>query len=639
MWSDNETDVDLLGFGYLVDSLDILLTEEALLPLTVGVYGDWGSGKSSLMRIARRRLEQLSADAIAEAGGTTEARAAAPFLCVEFSPWRFEDYTHIKLALMTAVVDALTERVDLLPPDEDPRGPRARLRRLKALFSTLKALTPFAAPAAALVTTAVGAPPAALPMAAAGAAVASTAIAKAAEKTEEALAAVDAEPEAQPDTDAFESISEFHIAFSDLVESLPGLQAVVVFIDDMDRCTTQAIVDCFEAIRLFLHAPKTAYVLGINEPIIIAALEERYPARTDADASRGQHYLEKMLQTSVSIPPLSEPEALAYVTFLYAQRHVGDAEYERLRTAADRNRKANPNGEIMNEGLARAALDVADLDETLSDDLRIAAQVGVPLAQGLRGNPRQIKRFLNTLELRRRVAERRALSLDPAKLAKLMVLEETSLDAFETLYHWQIAHDGLPPHLQLAEDHARETKAIKGSGAIAKAAKQWATQSKVQEWLRADPPLAGEPLSAYFTFSRDRMTTTVRAARLSPEQQEILGRLRNDIRALRETGVTDALALDERLLAEIVAVLAEELAQQPGSLSARSLIDIAAKHPSSAATLFEELKRLSPRRATRNLVLWLRGALPEDPRTDETIATFAAGNEQLRAAAQIKRTT
>jgi len=56
MWSDNETTVDLLGFDYLVDSLEVVLTQPALLPLTVGVLGDWGSGKTSLLECT---LDQL----------------------------------------------------------------------------------------------------------------------------------------------------------------------------------------------------------------------------------------------------------------------------------------------------------------------------------------------------------------------------------------------------------------------------------------------------------------------------------------------------------------------------------------------------------------------------------------------------
>lgn len=73
MWHDNETEVDLLGVDLLVDGLIVALTEPRLLPLTVGVLGDWGSGKSSLLRITKTELERLSEPSLR-------------YVCVWFSP-------------------------------------------------------------------------------------------------------------------------------------------------------------------------------------------------------------------------------------------------------------------------------------------------------------------------------------------------------------------------------------------------------------------------------------------------------------------------------------------------------------------------------------------------------------------------
>ena len=50
MWSDNESTEDFLGFQYLADAIVSIVKNENLLPATIGVFGDWGGGKSTSHR-------------------------------------------------------------------------------------------------------------------------------------------------------------------------------------------------------------------------------------------------------------------------------------------------------------------------------------------------------------------------------------------------------------------------------------------------------------------------------------------------------------------------------------------------------------------------------------------------------------
>jgi hypothetical protein len=53
MWSDNESREDLLGFQYLAGAVVSIVKNENVLPATIGVFGDWGGGKSTLIEIVR----------------------------------------------------------------------------------------------------------------------------------------------------------------------------------------------------------------------------------------------------------------------------------------------------------------------------------------------------------------------------------------------------------------------------------------------------------------------------------------------------------------------------------------------------------------------------------------------------------
>ena len=56
MWPDNETERDLIVFKVHVDLIRQVVMDQTMLPITLGVFGDWGGGKTSIMKMLERDL-------------------------------------------------------------------------------------------------------------------------------------------------------------------------------------------------------------------------------------------------------------------------------------------------------------------------------------------------------------------------------------------------------------------------------------------------------------------------------------------------------------------------------------------------------------------------------------------------------
>ncbi|MZQ67472.1 hypothetical protein GQA66_26515, partial [Escherichia coli] len=55
MWHDNETTVDYLNFGVVADACASLLKQANGEPISIGVSGGWGAGKSYLVKMIASR--------------------------------------------------------------------------------------------------------------------------------------------------------------------------------------------------------------------------------------------------------------------------------------------------------------------------------------------------------------------------------------------------------------------------------------------------------------------------------------------------------------------------------------------------------------------------------------------------------
>ena len=56
--TDRPAEADALDFQPYIDSLaDLIIDRSTSTPLTIGIFGQWGSGKTSLMQLIRTQVE------------------------------------------------------------------------------------------------------------------------------------------------------------------------------------------------------------------------------------------------------------------------------------------------------------------------------------------------------------------------------------------------------------------------------------------------------------------------------------------------------------------------------------------------------------------------------------------------------
>lgn len=98
---------DWLGITGEVNTLcDVILAKEVSPPLSVGLFGDWGTGKSFFMGHMRERIDQLAA-ASRQAGLEGNDSALCANICqIEFNAWHYLD-TDLWASLATTVFDRL----------------------------------------------------------------------------------------------------------------------------------------------------------------------------------------------------------------------------------------------------------------------------------------------------------------------------------------------------------------------------------------------------------------------------------------------------------------------------------------------------------------------------------------------------
>ena len=490
MWSDNETTEDLLGFRVHSDLICDLISDEELLPITIGLFGDWGSGKSSLLKIIK---EQLDGD--------------SDTLVLHYNGWVFEGYDDAKAALLESIVKGFEENKSI--------GNRVQ-SKTKELYKSIKWMRVLGFSMKNIVV------PGASAFMTQGASLIPFLVSKFQNMDPEKLGNQLTSDEAGDVLNSFIDkknaepemlVREFRGQFAELIEE-SGINKLVVLIDDLDRCTPDRIVENLEAIKLFLNVEKTAFVIGADPRIVRHAIHFRYQSESKSlsDESRiVDDYLEKLIQVPYYIPKLSSSEVETYLSLLICKKNLDSSKFEEVLDVFSDFKEKNRYS-IFGISNLKDKIDGKSF-EGLEDEVKKVSKLVSIITQSLYGNPRQIKRFLNTFTLRRKLSEIAKIEkFEDSILAKLMILEYSELNLFNNLFNWQMVQEGKPDEIEELE---KLVNSDSGSNDFPDEFKEW-NKTKVIQWLKTEPKLGGKDLRDYFWLSRDKISTTISGASMVP---------------------------------------------------------------------------------------------------------------------------
>lgn len=375
--NDQPTEKDALDFTPYIETLaDIIQTGNT--PLTIGVFGTWGTGKTSLMKMVKKQLP-------------------SDFTVAWFDAWKYDKEETLWRAFLLCALTAVRETIKEGQPAEDLEYLETMLYRAIEIEKAGGVTIDLAKLGGAVAKGGVQLVLSFIP----GGTVLSEFVKKVQELGAEALTNEATEAIQRERTkiqiEQVRFLEQFQDKFRILVEqhiSNNG-KRLVVFVDDLDRCLPEKAIEVLEAIKLFLDAENCVFVLGLDQEVIARGIEMKYKelgAKQDSDNQQrftieGVRYLEKIIQLPFQIPPVEQTDMGEFVEGLSTQW---------------------PHKECS----------------------RV-------FAEGLSNNPRQIKRTVNVFLMLWNLAEKRSSRLQgqikPIRLAKIVGIQTVFPELYRLL--------------------------------------------------------------------------------------------------------------------------------------------------------------------------------------------------------------
>lgn len=292
--------------------LDILRHKDTQTPLSVALYGTWGSGKSTAMHWLQAGLEAWNDELPKVNDGQDEDDLWPHAIPVNFYPWKYSTKEDVWRGLIVEIILACikhNEKGGVAVNEVVSKFAGFLGKKLISALSALKMKGSFAGTEV--------------------------------EVEVEKLVKVFDNHEVSPET-AY--LNDFEDTFSSWVGQILKPTShegqaqkmmryrLVVFIDDLDRCLPEVALQVLEALKLYLNIPGLVFVLGLDQKVVQQLVCKHYE-KLGVSEDKSKHYLAKMFQVEVPLEP-HESQIEIYVDQL-----VSDEQWAKLGINNDNKEK------------------------------------------------------------------------------------------------------------------------------------------------------------------------------------------------------------------------------------------------------------------------------------------------------------
>lgn len=499
MWADKESSIDYLNFSEISESIADIVNTPELLPVSIGIFGDWGAGKSTILNLTQKEITKTSPE----------------FMHIEFDAWLYQGYDDARASILETIANELvTQTKKDASLNNKAKSFLQRVDKVRALGV-----------AADIGSTALGIPT-------------FGAFGKLLSVAQDHLSSDEEDGSSEPiditakditnavssskglikaarDKSPPQEIREFREEYSSLITEIG--KPIVVYVDNLDRCTPLNAIQTLEAIRLFLFLPNTAFLIAADEDMIRTAVSEYHKGAT----SRHQtDYLDKLIQVPISVPKPGILEVRAYLYMLIAtQFYLSQQNLIVMRESLeDSLRNSWRSSPCTLDELLDSLQDVpTDRISELKLQLQTADRMATILATSPRinGNPRIVKRLLNVVKMRKNVSDRRQMNLEESLITKLVIFERCAGKAATIeLYQLIDKEQGKPSIFSDLEE--KENDAVE-------LPKAWEPlQEFIKTWAQLPPALSNIDLRAAAYLSRETIPMGHINNSLSPSANSLL---------------------------------------------------------------------------------------------------------------------